>query len=295
QMSSEAQRFVRLAFQRLVTPERTRAIVDIADLLALASKREEGQRVIEQLVQARLLIVQARGEADGHAVEIVHESLITGWPRLRRWLDESQEDSAMLAQLHSAAKQWDSAGRPAGLLWRGEAAEQARRFNARSTRELPERERAYLTAVIRLATRSTRVKRIAIGAVMAVLGAIAVAAFVVIAMIRGAEQTARDEATRAQSEAQRAKAAEDNAKLEAEKAKAAEKQSADRLREIEEKDQVVAKGKEDLRTANTRLEGALGVADEARRKAEAANAELKRINAAQEAELKKLRKANRPF
>jgi hypothetical protein len=302
QMSAEAQRFARLVFQRLVTPERTRAIVDAADLLALSPSRDEGQRVLEQLVQARLLIVQARGDADGHAVEIVHESLITGWPRLRRWLDESQEDSALLAQLQTTAKQWNAAGRPAGLLWRGDAAEQARKFVARSTHQLAERERAFLAEVVRLATRSARVRRIVIGAVMTVLATLVIAAIIVIATIRSAEKRARDQASLAETEAKRAKAAEttakaaeETAKSEAEKARAAQQESADRLKEIEQKDQVVARGKEDLHEANAKLKEALGVADDARRKAESANETLKRVNAAQEAELKKLRKANRPF
>ena len=67
--------------------------------------------MIDQLVEARLLVVQTRGDAGGGSVEIVHESLIERWPTLRRWLDENQEDAAFLAQLAAAAKQWDAKGR----------------------------------------------------------------------------------------------------------------------------------------------------------------------------------------
>src|SRR5690606_14738050 len=96
-------------------------------------------RLIAHLAAARLLVVQTRGEGAG-AVELVHESLIKSWPQLQRWLDESQEDVAYLAQIRAAAKQWDTKGRPEGLLWRGDAMEEARLWRARYQGELPARE-----------------------------------------------------------------------------------------------------------------------------------------------------------
>ncbi len=85
----------------------------------------ELRRVTDQLVQARLLVVQTGGEASGATVELVHESLIHGWPTLKRWLDESQEDSGFLEQLRNAARQWQAKRRDSGLLWGGEMVEEA--------------------------------------------------------------------------------------------------------------------------------------------------------------------------
>jgi len=308
QMRLEDQRVARLALQRLVTPERTRAIVDAVDLLALAPTPADGQRVLDQLVQARLLIVQAR-DGEPPAVELVHESLITGWPRLRRWLDESQEEAGLAAQLATAAKQWEAARRPAGLLWRGDTADQARKFAASTSRSLLDRERAYLDAVIRLATRATRIKRFSVGAIIAVLSLLVVAGATALTTIRGAEQQASSEATRAReaaaqatAEAERALRAERLATEESLKARAAQEESASRLREIQGKDRLVEKGREDLGVANSSLKTALATAESARATAEAArlaaveaNAKLKRLLAEKEAELKKLQKANRPF
>ncbi len=149
------QKIVRVIFQRLVTPERTRAIVDTRELRDIASGVE---RIIGRLVEARLLVVQTRGESEG-AVELVHESLIRSWPTLQRWLDENQEHAAYLQQIAVAAKQWDAKGRPPGLLWTGEAMEEARLFRARYSGELPMREHDFLAAVNELATRATRRKR----------------------------------------------------------------------------------------------------------------------------------------
>ena len=97
---------------------------------------------------------------DFSVYNIVHESLISRWPTLRKWLEEGQEDSAFLEQLRTTAKQWDRGGRPVGLLWRAEAMEEARRFDRRYKGELASRERDYLEEVMRLATRAGRTKRI---------------------------------------------------------------------------------------------------------------------------------------
>jgi hypothetical protein len=167
------QKLVRVIFQRLVTPERTRAIVERGEMRQIAA---DVDRIVARLVEARLLIVQQRGEGE-HAIELVHESLITRWPTLQRWLDEDHEDAAYLAQVRAAATQWEQKGRPQGLLWRGEAMEEARLWRSRYRGELAPREAAYLTAVFALATRGRRRARaIALGVI----------AFLSVAVVAGA-------------------------------------------------------------------------------------------------------------
>ncbi|MFN7133614.1 MAG: serine/threonine protein kinase, partial [Myxococcales bacterium] len=114
ELSGPSRNLVRAIFLRLVTPERTRAIASITELRELSQDAPEIQRIIDQLVQARLLVVQSGGGADGASVEIVHESLIHSWPTLKRWLDETGEDSAFLEQLRNAARQWQAKGHDSG-------------------------------------------------------------------------------------------------------------------------------------------------------------------------------------
>ncbi len=200
-MNAPAQKLTQQILRRLVTPERTRAIVEIADLQQLTSDPNEAARVIDQLVQARLLVVQTRGDAGGSTVEIVHESLIDRWPTLRRWLDEDQEDAAYVAQLAAAAKQWDARGKAAGLLWRGDAMEEARRwFNLRPRENLPPRDRAFLEAVFALAKRGKRVRRVALIAVMLVLGGVAAGAMIALVKVQAAETEAQANADEAMKE-----------------------------------------------------------------------------------------------
>jgi hypothetical protein len=264
-MDPAAQRLTQKIFRRLVTPERTRAIVELADLDDLATDRAELGRAIDQLVAARLLVVQTRGDGGGGSVEIVHESLIDRWPTLGRWLDEGHEDAAYLAQLSAAAKQWDGKQRPAGLLWRGEAMEEARRWHALRPRELSARDQAFLDAVFTLARRGRRVRRGVLIGAFALLGAVAAGASIAYFRISAAEQRAsdslarmleeknqRDEAEKQKTAADRLRSdAEQQRKLAQDEARAAEerKKSAD-----EKVVEISAQSREALEADNKRLQ-----------------------------------------
>jgi len=148
------QKLARAIFLRLVTPERTRAIIQMEELAALAEDEKVVQRLLQHLVEARLLSI------DGKTVELTHESLIERWAKLRLWLDESEQDAQFLAELRSAAAQWEKKGEANGFLWRDQAAENAASWYAkRGDSELGKREQRYIEAVIRLLSQSRRRQR----------------------------------------------------------------------------------------------------------------------------------------
>jgi hypothetical protein len=103
-MTAAQRSLARAVFERLVTPERTRALVSAAELHALQSDRELVDGVVQHLTAMRLLVIEPGIEGAGPTVDLVHESLIDRWPTLVRWLDENQDDAAMLARLRSAAR-----------------------------------------------------------------------------------------------------------------------------------------------------------------------------------------------
>ena len=266
-LDASSQRLVRRTLRALVTPERTRAIVELADLHALDPGAE---RVVDQLVTARLLVVQTRGDAGGGTVELVHESLIDRWPTLRAWLDADQEDTAFVAQLAAAAKQWEAKGRPAGLLWRGDAMEEARRWFTARPRELAGRDRAFLDAVFALARRGKRVRRAALIGAFAVLGSLAAVASIAYVRVRAAEQSAS-------AEAERANAALDQKQREEAQRLAAEQKQHAAEAEVQVKSAQVAQSREELQAENAKLEAALAdlktaldTANTARERADAA-------------------------
>jgi pyruvate/2-oxoglutarate dehydrogenase complex dihydrolipoamide acyltransferase (E2) component len=267
-------------FQRLVTADGTRAIVDVADIEDLASDPKEIRRIVDHLTAARLLVVQTRSEEEGPAIELVHESLISSWPTLRRWLDESQEDAAFLEQLRTVAKQWDKSGRPQGLLWRGEAMEEAQRFDRRYKGNLSKREREYLDAVLNLATRSARIRKIATMGTIAFLIALVIGAAIALVLIRNAEKDAKKQASLAKTEAKRALAAEQKAKREFERYKEAQQGRVQAEKAATKAKTEVATKKKELKSTQSKYNMTRQQLEEALTRAEAEKKRAKKASAA---------------
>ncbi|HEU4411563.1 MAG TPA: protein kinase [Polyangiaceae bacterium] len=207
-LSPRERRLARDALVRLVTPERTRASASVGELRDLVREGDGRggalEQVVRRLADARLVAIEAgEGDGAGATVELMHESLIERWPRLRRWLDERARDAQFLARLRDAARQWEAGGRAPGLLWREGAALEARAWLERH-RAAPRRERAaigareerFLRAVVDLGDRAQRLRRRATAALVAALGLVA-------AVVSYLAVTARREAQRARAEALR--------------------------------------------------------------------------------------------
>ncbi|HRI62804.1 MAG TPA: protein kinase [Polyangium sp.] len=208
------QRLVRSILMRLVTPERTRAIVQMGELHALDADTSKVDSIIDRLAVARLVSIESSDDQAGKIIELTHESLIERWSKLRQWLDENEQDAQFLAQLRTAATQWEKNDEAEGLLWRDRAAIEAGQWLERrqssptesQTTSLGPREERFLHAVIRYSERTRRWRRrIAVGAV----GALAVVAIVVSTLaVRAREeaaaaQRARENAERAMGEAKK--------------------------------------------------------------------------------------------
>jgi len=275
---------VRAILLRLVTAERTRAIVPLAELRELSREVGEVQRSIDQLVDARLLVVQTLEGAQGTTVEIVHESLVHGWPTLRRWLDENQDDVALVDQLRTAARQWASKRRDPGLLWRGETAAEAKRFRLRYQGPRSDVERELLESVDRQEQAAQRRRRaLAIGGItllsLVVIAAVSLAVVFQSASAREQQQNAEINKQKLYAEEQLQLATErEHARLKAEAAKQI----------LDEKlgvaDQQLRERARELASANIQLEVALhqsqqneAEATQAKRRAERTAAEAQHV------------------
>jgi hypothetical protein len=225
-MPPPVQALARTVLLQLVTPERTRAIASMAELRELTGSAQEVERLIHQLVDARLLVIQRSSRNGGATVEIVHEALIQSWPTLTHWLDENEGDAVFLEQLRTAAKQWEARSRSPDLLWRGETMHEARSWHRRYRGTLPALQEEYLRAVFTLATRTARTRRAALLGIIAFLSLLVVAAAVALVLIRSAAREAR-------SQTQVAQAAEVNAKEQAALARAAEAEANAKAAEVQ--------------------------------------------------------------
>ncbi|MDY7227293.1 protein kinase domain-containing protein [Hyalangium rubrum] len=246
ELPSQAGPLARQVLLRLVTPERTRAIVSMDELRELTKDGNEIQLLIDYLVQARLLVVQTAGGSTGALVEIVHESLIHSWPTLRRWLDEGQEDAAFMEQLRNAARQWTANGQDSDLLWRGEVVEEAQRFQRRYRGELPQQQRAFLDAVFAQAQKATRRRRaLLLGSTVFLVGLVAASA-VALVVIRNAQREAERQAVVAKVSANQARGAEAVARK-------AEAQAKQRLAEVQAKELERQRAQQEAETANAQV------------------------------------------
>ncbi len=132
---------------------------------ALDRIREDpaGERLVDALVSARLLVTDLVGEG-GAVVRVAHEALLRHWPRLTEWLAEDQELLKSRARLRAAAFRWAEAGRNEDLLLSsGKPLEDARTVvSAGST--LTELELAFVAESERKARRFVRLRRLAFAA-----------------------------------------------------------------------------------------------------------------------------------
>lgn len=188
-MSDEQKGLVREVFRQLVTAEGTRAILTRRELDELLGGKEQAAPVLEMLISARLLVASESAasvdtvagrrppksdertpeerEADERAerdlledhIEVVHEALLSSWPRLVDWQREDAENVRLRDQLRVAARQWHDRGRAKGLLWRGEALLEYRVWRARYQGAVTRVEDEFAAASIREDARGKRIRR----------------------------------------------------------------------------------------------------------------------------------------
>ena len=281
------QGLIRAILLRLVTPERTRAIVPLLELRELSREVGEVQRLVDQMVDARLLVVQTLEGGKGSTVEIVHESLIQSWPSLRRWLDENQDDAALVDQLRIAARQWQTKGRDDGLLWRGESADEANKFRKRYKGPLSDVERSFLDEVITFDTAAQRSRRVKVIAGFVGMSMLVIGTMIALVVIQKSRTDARQQARIANEQTVLAKqsASELTESLELVLKKESERQAAERekaraekekLQVVEEKQVVdvqLGESQEDLKQKNVQLLAALNRAKANEVRAEKAQGE----------------------
>jgi WD40 repeat protein len=214
---------VRELFRNLVTAQGTRAARDRDELLSVfsasgrverppssAADRPSGDhtaagKVLDTLVDARLLTSYEVPAADEggtahHRIEIIHESLLTNWPRLVRWQTQDADSAQLRDQVRQAAQMWEERGRPEDLLWTGTSFGEYKLWRERYQGGLSAAEEAFGEAMVRRAERRRRRRRMATASAFGVL-------LIVLGIIALFGWRAEAERRRAETEARRAEAA----------------------------------------------------------------------------------------
>jgi WD40 repeat protein len=211
------QDMVREIFRNLVTAQGTRAVADREELLSVFPERGAAEEVLGQLIDSRLLTSyevedshsERLGEEDGaknleraattHRIEIVHESLLTAWPRLVWWQSQDEEGAHLRDQLKQAAHLWEERQRSPDLLWTGSAYQEFEVWRRRYPGQLTALEDAFAEAMAQRSLRRRRLRRGAVAAAFA--GVLAIAAGVTVSrhQIALSRDQARTEARRAEA------------------------------------------------------------------------------------------------
>ena len=127
----EDKEVVRRIMLRLVRPgvgdEVTRNRVTRKSLNDIEAE-DRVKRVLDKLIEERL-VRQTKGETpDDTQVEISHEALARNWPMLIDWLRHERDDKRQRLRLTAAADQWKTHGRDPGGLYGGSLLAEARGF-----------------------------------------------------------------------------------------------------------------------------------------------------------------------
>ena len=209
---------VRELVRNLVTAQGTRATVDRDELLSVfsddtpanvpgpsESPRRQAADVLDALVDARLLtsyeLPSDAREAAGHRrIEIVHESLLTAWPRLVRWQTQDQDGAQLRDQMRQAARLWEERGKPDDLLWTGTSFREYELWRERYAGALSSGEGQFAHAMTARARRRRRQRVASLAAVITAAIAVAVSTTVLWRQSENARARALDAAQHAASQ-----------------------------------------------------------------------------------------------
>ncbi len=128
------------AWSRRRVPGSQVASID-ADVVAL-------QTVVERFGQHRLLTFDRDHVSGSPTVEVAHEALLHEWDRLRRWIEEGQDDVLRHARFVGALHEWQAADARTDYLLTGDRLADYERWADVSTLRLTAGERSFLDASV---------------------------------------------------------------------------------------------------------------------------------------------------
>ena len=142
---------------RIVRPGAAREVicstVQRASLYGGAESHARVDRVIDALIRAGLVEISEERTAN-QRLRVVHEALVTKWPRLVDWLEDERTKLRQRYRLAIAAAQWKEKQEDPGALWGGLLLEEARSYS-----DLNDVEREFVDASAKARAHRDRLRR----------------------------------------------------------------------------------------------------------------------------------------
>lgn len=119
--SSSADRVeaVRTILLSMTTPQGTRAFRSKDEILNEVEE-ELGTVILTQLESARIITVE------NQRYTLMHETLLSRWATLRRWVEATREERAFVEEIEQDAQRWARSGRDKNKLWKGQSLRRAK-------------------------------------------------------------------------------------------------------------------------------------------------------------------------
>ena len=157
-LSPPQQTMTRRVFLRLTQPgegtEDTRRRATMGELQTKAEETAAVAEVVQQLADARLLVTDTADQVD-----VAHEALMRGWPRLRGWIEEDRNALRTQRRITDAALAWQQLHRDEGGLFRGALLAQAHEWLENHAEEASPLEREFLEASLALKRREEQAEQ----------------------------------------------------------------------------------------------------------------------------------------
>lgn len=139
---------------RLVQPgeerEDTRRRVELNELLTTGDQTPVVQAVVQQLANARLLTTSSDTTTNEKLVDMAHEALISGWPRLRGWLEQNRASLRTQRWLTERTRQWARLSQDEGTLLRGAQLVEAEKWGKTHRKQMTLLELEFLESSLAL-------------------------------------------------------------------------------------------------------------------------------------------------
>ena len=178
--NKEEQGITRRIMMRLTQPgqdtEDTRRRATKSELIGEPEHAVRVEAVVQTLANARLLTTASLSGASGmggegedvapsdpkarsEIIDVAHEALIRGWPRLQRWVNDDRSGFLIHRRLTETAIEWEQHNQSEDYLYRGTRLAEAERWAEQYQAEMNALERAYLDACVALRRREIEDER----------------------------------------------------------------------------------------------------------------------------------------
>jgi WD40 repeat protein len=132
QLIPEEQVTVKRILLRMVRPteglEVTSNRIQRKTLYQAGEARDRVDRVLDKLIQARLIRLSEGNTPDDAQIEVAHEALVRNWPRLVNWLEDERVNMRQRLRLTVAAEEWKARRKDKSVLLRGALLEDAQKY-----------------------------------------------------------------------------------------------------------------------------------------------------------------------